>query len=42
MILAIISTDDPSIATFVYTTALEGNYDITISLNIHAMNFTGS
>jgi hypothetical protein len=41
MSAAIISTDNPSNETFVYTVALEEYYDVTISLNIYAMNFTG-
>jgi hypothetical protein len=37
-----LSTDDPSFDGFVYITALQGDYQITVPLNIHALNFKSS
>jgi hypothetical protein len=36
-----IANDNPSTKPSVNTTALEGQYDFKILLNIHAMNFKG-
>lgn len=37
-----VTTDNPLFTALVRVTAIEGYYEITVSLNIHVMNVRGS